>query len=62
MRELEEQKELYDWLAHRGLCLGECAAVMADMDANLSLGLALLKVSKHRDLKKTEDWGNPVTP
>ncbi len=67
--ELEEAKELIDWFMHRGLGLGECAWLLADLECGYSLSIALLKVFKERKIKLekihekvTNDWGNPITP
>lgn len=68
--DLNESKELCDWLLDRGLGLGEAAWVLADLTCGDSLAIALLKVFKERKLKleaihaqvPISDWGNPITP
>lgn len=68
--DLAESKELCDWLLERGLGLDDAAYVLCDLACGDSLGIALLKVFKHRQLKLEEtnaknnmsDWGNPITP
>jgi len=68
--DLDESKELCDWLMERGLGLGECAWVLADLACGDSFAIALIKVFNQRQ-KKLEaihaknpipDWGCPLTP
>lgn len=68
--DLNESKELCDWLLDRGLGLGEAAWVLGDLACGDSLAIALLKVFKERKLKleaiheknPINDFGNPITP
>lgn len=68
--DLAESKELCDWLLDRGVTLGEAAYVLCNLACGDSLGIALLKMFKHRQLKQEEnnaknnlsDWGNPIIP
>lgn len=67
---IKESLDLCDWLLARGLGLGECAALLGDIECGDTFTLALLKVFVERS-KKLEalnekcpipDWGCPITP
>lgn len=67
---IEEAKTHCDWLLSRGLGLGECAHILADLECGDTFALALMKVFKNRQdqLEKiheklnAHDWGSPITP
>jgi hypothetical protein len=66
--DLPQSQDLCDWLLQRGLGLGECAWVLADMQSGDSFALALLKVfeTRKKQMEKVHekdpvpDWGNPI--
>ncbi len=60
--DIEESKELCDWLLGRGLGLGECAHVLCDLTCGDTLAIALLKVFKHRQLiqDKIHEKDHPI--
>jgi len=68
--DVEESKELCDWLMERGLGLGETAHFLCDLGCGDTFAIALMKVFKHRQnlmeklhaKKPIPDWGNPITP
>lgn len=68
--DLEESKELCDWLLERGLGLGECAWVLADLAAGDSFAIALVKVFDQRKKNleaihekfAADNWSCPLTP
>lgn len=62
---LSQSCELCEWLVGKGLRMDECAHLITDMELGDSFGMALLKVSKRREVDKqneiTNDWGLPIT-
>lgn len=67
--DLEESKELIDWLMEKGLDLQDSAAVLCYITCGSSLGVSILNVfiDKKKEENKREkysipDWGNPITP
>ncbi len=63
--DVEESKEMFNWLMTRGLSLRESAWVICDLGTGDTLSIALIKAFKYREElkdKTSEDWGNPVTP
>ncbi len=68
--DIEESKEMCDWLLRRQLSLEEAALFLCYMGAGDPFSVALLNVFKHRqiklekinDKKTIPDWGNPITP
>lgn len=67
---ISESQSLCEWLMERGLGLGECAAMLGDLECGDTFALALLKVFVDRRNKLEAihaqvpigDWGNPITP
>ena len=68
--DIDESKELCDWLMERGVGLGEAAHFLCDLGCGDSFAIALLKVFKQRQYnlekinakKSFNDWGSPITP
>ncbi len=59
---LEETKDLYEWLQDRGLFLHEATDVVLDIQEGWTLAGALQRMLNARK-KLAEEWNlNPVTP
>ncbi len=65
--EINEAKELCDWLIQRNVGIGEAAQMLCNIELGDSFALALLKVFIERKKlmeklheKTPVDWGNPT--
>ncbi len=68
--DLEDSKDLLEWLMNNGLSLKESAEVIAEMKYGVSLSFAIINIFRRRkettgaikDVYKVNNWGDPVTP